>query len=94
MPHLLITLYDERGKVLWVDDHYLPAAIRPQRIEPFTVALTAREQLQEITIPAEIYTNSLQDQVELDPIRSDFIPIPGNHAYHFLRVSVNYFVEE
>ncbi|HRW04758.1 MAG TPA: hypothetical protein P5121_06675 [Caldilineaceae bacterium] len=94
VPHLLITLYDERGKVLWVDDHYLPAAIRPQRIEPFTVALTAREQLQEITIPAEIYTNSLQNQVELDPIRSDFVAIPGNHAYHFLRVSVNYFVEE
>lgn len=94
IPHILVTLYDEKGEVLWVDDHYLPTAIRPQRTQPFVMPLTAAETLHDLQLPSDRYTNSLQDKVALDVIRRDFIPLPVGHAYRFLRVSVNYFVED
>lgn len=94
VPHLFITLYDETGEVLWVDDHYLPMAIRPQRTQAFSIPLTAAATLQTIDIPGQRYTNSLQDQIDLAPVRTDFIALPDSSPYRFLRVSVNYFVEE
>lgn len=94
VPHLLITLYDEAGTVLWVDQHYLPTSIRPQRVQPFTVTLTPAATLTDVSLPSAIYTNSLVDPVTLASIRTDFLPIPSGHAYRFLRISVNYFVEE
>ncbi len=94
IPHLLITLYDENGEVMWVDHHYLPAAIRPQRTELFSLPLTAAATVYDQQVAGEHYTNSLQDKAQLAPIRADFIPLPAGHAYRFLRVSVNYFIEE
>ncbi|MEZ4675113.1 MAG: hypothetical protein R2932_12810 [Caldilineaceae bacterium] len=94
VPHLLITYYDEAGHVMWVDHHYLPTAIRPQRVQPFTFPVSSAATIRDLQLPGEIYTNSLQEQVSLDPIRADFIPLPAGHAYRFMRVSVNYFVEE
>jgi hypothetical protein len=94
IPHLLITLYDEQGEVMWVDHHYLPTAIRPQRTQAFAVPLTDAATIQDLALPGKYYTNSLQDVTDLAPIRTDFIPVPAGYAYRYLRVSVNYFVEE
>ncbi len=94
VPHLLITLYDEAGKVMWVDHHYLPVAIRPQRTQAFAVPLTAAATIHDQQVAGKRYTNSLQDEVELAAHRSDFMPLPAGYAYRFLRVSVNYFIEE
>lgn len=94
IPHLLITLYDDAGEVMWVDHHYLPTAIRPQRTQPFALPLTAAATVHEQQVTGNHYTNSLQDVAKLTPIRADFIPLPAGHAYRFLRVSVNYFIEE
>ena len=94
VPHLLVTLYDTQGQVLWVDQHYLPAAIRPQRTQAFTLVLTPGEAIATVNRPGIVYTNSLQEQVKLAAPRLDFIRVPPGHTYAYLRVSVNYFVEE
>lgn len=94
VPHLLITLYDEAGKVMWVDHYYLPSAIRPQRVQAFSFPITAAGTIRDLELLGKTYTNSLSDQITLAPIRADFLPVPNGYAYRFLRVSVNYFVEE
>ncbi|MEZ4865133.1 MAG: hypothetical protein R3C14_27705 [Caldilineaceae bacterium] len=94
VPHLLITFYDEAGQVRWVDQHYLPLAIRPQYAQPFRVPLTPATDIHGVDVPGKIYTNSLNDAVTLHTPRLDFVTLPPTLGYHYLRVSVNYFVEE
>ena len=94
VPHVLITLYDEDGVVMWVDHHYLPTAIRSQRSQSFRIPLTSAATMRDLQLPAKIYTNSLQDQITLDAVRTDFLSIPAGNAYRFFRISVNYFTEE
>lgn len=94
VPHLLITLYDAAGEVLWVDHHYLPFAIRPQYTQPFTLALTPAAAIQDLHLPGERFATALHAAVELSSPRLDFIPLPPAAGYRYLRVSVNYFVEE
>lgn len=94
IPHLLVTYYDGQGKVLWVDHHYLPQAIRPQRTQSFNLLLTAAATLRTVAAPGTVYTNAMQETLTLATPRPDFIAAPAGYPYSHLRVSVNYFVEE
>ncbi len=94
VPHLLVTMYNAQGQVLWVDQHYLPLAIRPQRTQPFAFTLTPAADLQTVNAPGTVYTNSLQAAITLAAPRPDFMPVPAGHTYAYLRVTTNYFVEE
>lgn len=94
VPHLLITLYDEAGEVQWVDHHYLPLAIRPQYTQPFTVPLTPAAAIRDLQLPGDRYASARHGGLKLQSPRLDFVPLPPGYGYHYLRVSVNYFVEE
>ena len=39
VPHLIVTTYDNDGKLLWVSDAYVPHALLPQIAQPISVAL-------------------------------------------------------
>ena len=93
IPHLLVTLYDDAGEAIWVDHFYLPQSIRPQRILPFSVKLTERSAISQIEIDGGTYTNSLVDTKGMQGVRRDFIKLPADSGYGYLRVSVNYFAE-
>lgn len=42
VPHVIVSFYDNNGKVIWVSDGYIQHALRPQMPEPFTVEIPAR----------------------------------------------------
>jgi hypothetical protein len=42
VPHVIVSFYDNTGKVIWVSDGYVQHALRPQMPEPFAVELPAR----------------------------------------------------
>lgn len=39
IPHVIASLYDKSGKVIWVCDGYVESALSPQNSEPFSVAI-------------------------------------------------------
>lgn len=94
VPHLLITLYDAQGDVMWVDHHYLPLAIRPQYTQAFTVPITPAAAIHDLQLHGELYAGALGNGTEVVSTRRDFVTLPPGFGYHYLRVSVNYFVEE
>jgi hypothetical protein len=42
VPHVIVSFYDNAGKVIWVSDGYVPHALHPQTPEPFTVDIPAQ----------------------------------------------------
>jgi hypothetical protein len=42
VPHVIVSFYDNSGKVIWVSDGYVQRALYPQMPEPFAVEIPAR----------------------------------------------------
>jgi hypothetical protein len=42
VPHVIVSFYDNNGKVIWVSDGYVQHALYPQVPEPFAVEIPAR----------------------------------------------------
>ena len=86
----MVTLYDRRGNVLWVDNHFVPEAIRPQRAGDFRLPLTPYEQITALPLTRE---NASGDPriTGFDQLPADVIPLPPGYGYDYLRVSVNTF---
>jgi hypothetical protein len=91
VPHLLVTLYDEQGRVLWVDDFFMRESIRPQRTLDFSVDLTPRQMLTLIPLKGDNAFAPPQNNPGLAGPRQDFRKLPISSGYAYLRVSVNYF---
>ncbi|MCE7979935.1 MAG: hypothetical protein DYG89_01985 [Caldilinea sp. CFX5] len=91
IPHLLVTFYDANGQVVWVDHFFLPDALRPQRTLDFAVNLTPRAALTPLPIPGNRYPNSPATSAKLTGPRADWVALPTDTGYAYLRVSVNYF---
>ncbi|MFT5195713.1 MAG: hypothetical protein ACI85U_002736 [Candidatus Promineifilaceae bacterium] len=92
IPHVLITYYDEQNQVAWVDDFFLEEAVRPQRTKPFTVELTTYDQVKTVTNDGDIYSNVLQEEVQLNATWLERIPIPAETGYASMRINLHYFV--
>jgi hypothetical protein len=91
IPHLLITLYDEEGKVIWVENAFLRQSVRPQRTLGFDLPLTPAADLQSVGLRGSALPTILPDGFAPTGVRTDFVPIPPGHGYAYARVSVNYF---
>jgi hypothetical protein len=39
IPHVIASLYDKNGKVIWVSDGYVDRSLLPQSSEPFAVEI-------------------------------------------------------
>lgn len=91
IPHLLVTFYDAAGEVQWVDDFFLPEAVRPQRTMPFTVDLTPAATITTVDLPQGTYTDALNLAQVGAPPRADWIGLPTAMGYAYARVSVHYF---
>jgi hypothetical protein len=81
IPHILITLYDHKGEVRWVDHHFLRQSVRPQRTLTFDLALTPANHIQSQNLDGEFYVNGLRDEPLPVAVRADFIPLPPGHGY-------------
>ncbi len=91
IPHLLFTLYDAEGKAVWVDDYYVPQSIRPQRTGDFSFVLTPAQEVTPVNVKGAEYSNALVALPGVAGPRQDFIPLPPESGYRYLRVSVHYF---
>jgi len=94
IPHLLVTLYDEAGRVVWVDHFFISESIRPQRTLDFAVDLTPRQAIDLVEVEGDSYTNALDAVTGLSGPRQDFLELPPDTGYQYLRVSVHYFAGE
>ena len=70
VPHVFLTLRDDRGEVGWVDDEFISHAVRPQRSTPFTIAPPAPDQIEQIDVPIKLYANgqAVASVIELPPL--------------------------
>jgi hypothetical protein len=91
IPHLLVTYYDAQGEVAWVDDFFLPQALRPQRTMSFAVDLTPAAAITNLAIDSGSYSNTLQPPPVQPPPRADWLGLPSAMGYAYLRVSLHYF---
>ncbi len=91
IPHVFVTLYDETGKVRWVDHFFVREGVRPQRTLPFNVLITPATEITSLHLPGNIYSNILGEQSNQQSMRDDFLPLPSGYGYAWLRVSVHYF---
>ena len=91
IPNLLVTFYDQAGQVIWVDQYFVPQSVRPQRSTAFTMKLTSRGDLSPLDLPGGSYADALVDLPGLTGVRADWIGLPPEMGYAYLRVSVNYF---
>jgi len=90
IPNLLVTFYDATGAVVWVDQYFVPQAVRPQRSTAFTMSLTRREELTLLDLPGVTATVS-RPAVAPGALGPDWIGLPPAMGFAYLRVSVNYF---
>jgi hypothetical protein len=91
IPHVLVTLYDENGQVLWVDHHYVRESIRPQDSLDFELPLTPHPNLRPLPNVTQLNANGQNRPLALPALRPDFIKLPAGYGYAYLRVSVHYF---
>ncbi|CAN5428283.1 membrane protein [soil metagenome] len=91
IPHLLVTLYDEQGRVLWVDHFFISNSLRPQRTMNFSVNLTPSSTIGVLDVKGDNYSNAPATTPGLVGPRQDFLTLPISSGYRYLRVSVHYF---
>ncbi|MDP9316274.1 MAG: hypothetical protein M3R24_36395 [Chloroflexota bacterium] len=92
IPHLLITLYDADGRVVWVDHAFIESAIRSQRGQPFDVPITPIASVQVDPAKGDLFDDAIQDDVNQLTELPDRIPLPSELGYASMRLSVHYFV--
>jgi hypothetical protein len=83
IPHMLATYYDADGNVLWVDDAFVEAAVRPQLSQRFDVPVTSFSLLEPLLQNPLTTTFGQQTGDEID--------LPPNLGFASLRLSVHYF---
>lgn len=98
IPHLLVTYYDEDGKVAWVDDFYLEVGVRPQRATRFEVALTGAEEVVEAEVEGNWFTNILVNEELVDVVDeglfAEKVIAPEGLGWSEVRVMVHAFTPE
>ncbi|MDM8531694.1 hypothetical protein QUF63_11020 [Anaerolineales bacterium HSG25] len=89
IPHVLLTLYDEHGRVLWVDHHYSRESVPAQRTLDIALPISPIETLQHLPTPTNIDLPTATFQPP-----ADFIELPPGYGYHYARFSINYLAKE
>lgn len=92
VPHVFVTYYDEDDQVVWVDDFFIPDAVRPQRLVSIDVMLTPGEDVEILLDNGETYSNALENEVQISNEWIDRFPAPEGLGYHSMRINIHYFV--
>ena len=95
VPHLLVTYYDKKNVVAWVDNYYIEQAVEPEHSEPFDIVLTPASAVDTIINTGNAYTNILKHQQPLyDPQLSwpERYSLPSQTGYSSMHLSMNYLI--
>jgi hypothetical protein len=91
IPELLLTYYDEDGRVAWVDARFVERSVRQQTALDFSVPLTPRGQVEMLNDSGAGYSNQRGDGVTSAISQGERIALPFDVGYKSLRVSLNTF---
>lgn len=94
LPILVMSLLDENGEVLWVEDHSLPQAVRSQRSAPISFELPDRNVVPVIDVSAAEYDNGRTDQTDVEYGGNWAIPLPPESPYTSMRITIVYLSRE
>ena len=87
IPHVLVTLYDAQGRVMWVDHAYLRQWVPAQETLDFALPLTPAASLRALPLADAAQAAPAPDRA----YSPDLIPLPPESGYAFARISVNYY---
>ena len=85
---LLISFYNQNRELIWVDAHYMDAAVRVQRSQPFYYPLPDLGHVQSLAVPK--HTSRETDSAGKD-LRSKLIPAKGK-GFSYIHIKVNPYV--
>ena len=85
---LLISFYNHNRELIWVDAHYMEAAVRVQRSQPFYYPLPDLGHVQSLAVPK--HTSRETDSAGKD-LRSKLIPAKGK-GFSYIHIKVNPYV--
>jgi hypothetical protein len=88
IPQVLVTCYDASGRVVWVEELFVEAAVLPQERRPFELTLTVAGEVELQDAAATLFPPAPPDA----PRPPDLLVLPPGAGYAALRVSVNAFV--
>ncbi len=66
IPQLLISYYDDEGKVDWIGDAFIEEAVRPQHTLAFEIPLANRDDIDVIIESGGMFTNSVRPQTPVN----------------------------
>ncbi len=93
IPHVMVTYYDQGGKVAWVDDLFVNEAIRSQRTLDIALPLTTASMISSFPTQQQGPLPSINGTDELDGVwlPADILPLPAETGYAYARVMVHMF---
>ncbi|MEM7342675.1 MAG: hypothetical protein AAF485_00400 [Chloroflexota bacterium] len=91
IPHIIVTLFDEAGQVVWVEEHFVREGLRSQRTLDVQFPIKTIDQIDYLPVGGYWYPEAQDIVPHLTGIRPDFIELPPGLDYRYMRVSVNYF---
>jgi len=91
IPHVLLTYYDAKGQVAWVDHAYIRDAVRPQRTQLIDIPLDSSGNVPTISQRSGLFGTALLPEVRADTPWRERMPLPPEMGFSSLRVSVHAF---
>lgn len=89
VPHVLVTLYDEAGEVVWIDHTYLPQGVRTGRTLPFEVTVPNGREIEVIWDDVSTFDNGLTSGTLAQGVAPpDLVDAPEGSGYQTMRVLV------
>lgn len=96
IPHLLVTLYDDKGRVMWVDHTYQEESLRSQQRQDFRILLPKANEIIEILDDRGglLYGREWDPNFgpNLDVPNITKLPAARGRGYTGYRLSTNYFL--
>ncbi|MFN8501390.1 hypothetical protein [Kouleothrix sp.] len=91
IPHVLLTYYDARNQVVWVDHVFIRDAVRPQHMQQIDIALTPYGELQPVLGAGDLLAAPERPDRSAQTAWRERIALPPGLGYAALRVSVHAF---
>ncbi len=88
LPHVLVTFYDEAGRVAWVEHHYLAESVKPQRALQFEFEVISADAITQLDVAGGVFDNDFSSADNMPPM----ILLPQESGFAGMRITVHAFV--
>ncbi len=88
LPHVLVTFYDENGRVAWMEHHYLAESVKPQREVAFEFGVISADAITQLDVAGGIFDNDFATTATMPPM----IALPPESGFAGMRITIHAFV--